>query len=94
MNDAGLPNEERGISSYKVRKHAADSLRRLQTDHIDLYQVHHIDRNIAAEEFWGTFDRLIADGDVLYMGTSNFPGWGLAKFQLHAWQPRPGRPRI
>lgn len=85
VNDP-TPNEERGISTYKVRKHAEDSLRRLQTDHIDLYQVHHFVRGISAEEFWGTFDRLVADGKVLYMGTSNFPGWGLAKFQMQAWQ--------
>jgi aryl-alcohol dehydrogenase-like predicted oxidoreductase len=80
------PNEEGGISAYKVRQQAADSLRRLQTDHIDLYQVHHIDRTITGEEFWGTFERLIADGDVLYVGTSNFPGWGLAKYQSIAFQ--------
>jgi aryl-alcohol dehydrogenase-like predicted oxidoreductase len=86
MVDAELPNEARGISAYKVRKHAQDSLRRLQTDHIDLYQVHHIDRTITGEEFWGMFDRLVANGDVLYMGSSNFPGWGLAKFQSLAWQ--------
>jgi aryl-alcohol dehydrogenase-like predicted oxidoreductase len=86
MTGQARPNETNGISAYKVRKHAADSLRRLQTDHIDLYQVHHIDRAISAEEFWGTFERLIADGDVLYMGSSNFPGWGLAKHQMEAWQ--------
>lgn len=86
MADTQIPNEERGISAYKVRKHAADSLRRLQTDHIDLYQVHHFVRGISMEEFWGTFERLIDAGQVLYMGSSNFPGWGLAKFQLHAWQ--------
>ncbi len=86
MADADVPNEERGISSYKVRKHVADSLRRLQTDHIDLYQVHHLDRQVAAEEFWGMFEKLVADGDVLYIGSSNFPGWGLAKFQMQAWQ--------
>lgn len=86
MLDAEIPNAENGISLYKVRKHAADSLQRLQTDHIDLYQVHHYDRSISPEEFWGTFEKLVADGDVLYMGTSNFPGWGLAKFQLHAWR--------
>ena len=86
MADADLPNEERGISLYKVRKHCADSLRRLQTDHIDLYQVHHFVRNMSGEEFWGIFEKLVADGDVLYMGSSNFPGWGLAKFQLLAWQ--------
>jgi aryl-alcohol dehydrogenase-like predicted oxidoreductase len=86
MPDHPTPNEERGISAYKVRKHAEDSLKRLQTDHIDLYQIHHIDRHISLEEFWNTFERLINDGDVLYMGTSNFPGWGLAKYQMYAWQ--------
>jgi aryl-alcohol dehydrogenase-like predicted oxidoreductase len=86
MADESIPNEERGVSAYKVRKHAADSLRRLQTDHVDLYQVHHIDRRITAEEFWGTFERLVNNGDVLYVGTSNFPGWGLAKFQMQALQ--------
>lgn len=86
MVDVETPNDDRGISAYKVRRHASDSLRRLQTDHIDLYQVHHIDRTISGEEFWGTFGKLIADGDVLYVGTSNFPGWGLAKFQMQAWQ--------
>src|SRR5512138_3854695 len=65
MTDTQIPNEERGISAYKVRKHAADSLRRLQTDHIDLYQVHHFVRDIAPEEFWGAFERLTADGKVL-----------------------------
>lgn len=84
MPEASIPNEEPGISAYKVRKHANDSLRRLQTDHIDLYQIHHIDRRISLEEFWKTFERLINNGDVLYMGTSNFPGWGLAKFQMDA----------
>jgi aryl-alcohol dehydrogenase-like predicted oxidoreductase len=86
MADSSTPNEEPGISAYKVRKHAADSLRRLQTDHLDLYQIHHIDRRISLEEFWTTFQRLIDNGDVLYMGTSNFPGWGLAKYQMYAWQ--------
>jgi aryl-alcohol dehydrogenase-like predicted oxidoreductase len=86
MVDPSIPNEERGISAYKVRKHAADSLRRLQTDHIDLYQVHHIDRRITGQEFWGTLERLVNIGDVLYVGTSNFPGWGLAKFQMQALQ--------
>ncbi len=86
MKDSTLPNEERGISAYKVRKHVEDSLRRLQTDHIDLYQVHHIDRRVSPEEFWGTFERLIAADKVLYMGSSNFPGWGLAKYQMQALQ--------
>jgi aryl-alcohol dehydrogenase-like predicted oxidoreductase len=80
------PNEERGISDFKIRMNVADSLRRLQTDRIDLYQVHHIDRHISTEEFWGSFERLQQKGDILYVGTSNFPGWGLAKYQMAAWQ--------
>lgn len=86
MPDLDVPNSAAGVSAYKVRKHVADSLRRLQTDHIDLYQVHHIDRRISGEEFWGTFERLVTQGDVLYVGASNFPGWGLAKYQMQAWQ--------
>jgi len=86
MNDSDLPNQRAGISAYKVHKQVEDSLRRLQTDHIDLYQVHHIDRTVTPEEFWGTFERLINDGKVLYMGSSNFPGWGLATHQMAALQ--------
>jgi aryl-alcohol dehydrogenase-like predicted oxidoreductase len=86
MTEHPGPNEGRGFSAYKVRKHVADSLRRLQTDHIDLYQVHHIVPEVAPEEFWGTYERLVADGDVLYAGSSNFSGWGLAKAQMQAWQ--------
>ena len=75
-------NEEAGISSYKIRKHLEGSLKRLQTDHLDLYQVHHIDKTISVEEFWGTFERIIANGEALYVGGSNFSGWGLTKFQM------------
>jgi aryl-alcohol dehydrogenase-like predicted oxidoreductase len=84
MMEVPPPNEERGISAYKVRKHLGDSLRRLQTDHLDLYQVHHFDRRVTLDEFWTTFERFVNNGDVIYMGTSNFPGWGLAKFQMEA----------
>ncbi|TVR62565.1 MAG: aldo/keto reductase [Spirochaetaceae bacterium] len=80
------PNEKKGISTYKIKKQVADSLRRLRTDHIDLYQVHHIDRRISGEEFWGTFENLHRNGDVSYFGTSNFPGWGLVKYQMIAEQ--------
>jgi aryl-alcohol dehydrogenase-like predicted oxidoreductase len=78
------PNNEAGVSAFKVRANVAGSLKRLRTDRIDLYQVHHIDRRVSVEEFWGTFERLQDRGDVLYVGTSNFPGWGLAKFQQAA----------
>lgn len=86
MRDETIPNEAGGISAYKVRKHIEDSLRRLETDRIDLYQVHHIDRDVTPEEFWGTFERHINDGKVLYMGSSNFPGWSLATHQMQAMQ--------
>ena len=81
-----VPNEEKGISAFKVRKHLEDSLRRLETDHLDLYQVHHIDRRITEDEFWNSFSGAEARGEILYLGTSNFPGWGLAKFQMSARQ--------
>lgn len=80
------PNVERGISDYKIRKQVAGSLRRLQTDHIDLYQVHHLDRTITTEEFWTSFERLQNSGEVIYMGTSNHPGWALASLQIAATQ--------
>jgi aryl-alcohol dehydrogenase-like predicted oxidoreductase len=86
VRDREVPNEERGISVYKVRKHLEDSLRRLSTDHVDLYQVHHIDRRITEDEFWNAFVPPIERGDVGYLGTSNFPGWGLAKYQMSARQ--------
>jgi aryl-alcohol dehydrogenase-like predicted oxidoreductase len=86
MTPSWKPNEGPGFSAYKVRKHLADSLRRLQTDHIDLYQIHHLDRDVSYEELWGTYEKAVADGHVLYAGSSNFSGWGLTKAQLHAWQ--------
>ena len=86
MGDLGPANDHTGFSAYKVRQHLAASLRRLQTDRIDLYQVHHIDEQVSAEELWGTFERVVGDGDVLYAGSSNFSGWGLAKRQMQAWQ--------
>ena len=86
MGDLGLANDHAGFSAYKVRQHLAASLRRLQTDRIDLYQVHHIDERVSGEELWGTFERVVDDGDVLYAGASNHSGWGLAKRQMQAWQ--------
>jgi aryl-alcohol dehydrogenase-like predicted oxidoreductase len=82
--DGKILNDKPGISAYKVRQHLGDSLRRLQTDHIDLYQIHHFDRRVTGEEFWGSFKRPINNGDITYVGTCNFPGWGLAKFQMIA----------
>ncbi len=78
------PNLGPGISTYKVRKNVEASLTRLHTDHIDLYQVHHIDRSVSVDEWWNTFELIRNQGYIHYLGTSNFPGWGLAQFQESA----------
>lgn len=75
------PNQGRGLSAYKIRMHCEGSLRRLQTDHIDLYQMHHIARQTTWEEAWEAFDVLVKQGKVVYMGSSNFAGWHIAKAQ-------------
>lgn len=72
---------DQGLSALHIRRACEDSLRRLQTDHIDLYQMHHIDRETPWEEIWQAMDRLISDGKILYVGTANFPAWQLATGQ-------------
>jgi aryl-alcohol dehydrogenase-like predicted oxidoreductase len=73
------PNSDgRNLSAYKIRKHCEASLRRLQTDHIDLYQMHHVDRACPWEETWQAFDALVQQGKVVYVGSSNFAGWDIA----------------
>jgi aryl-alcohol dehydrogenase-like predicted oxidoreductase len=81
---ADWPNIGKGISAYKVRKNVEGSLQRLKTDLIDLYQVHHIDRTVSEDEFWNTFELVRQQGKIHYLGTSNFPGWGLSQFQQAA----------
>jgi aryl-alcohol dehydrogenase-like predicted oxidoreductase len=77
------PNE-RGLSAYHIRKACEDSLRRLQTDHIDLYQMHHVERSTPWEEIWQAMEQLVREGKVLYVGSSNFAGWHIAKAQARA----------
>src|SRR3954468_17291709 len=71
------PNHGR-LSALHIRRACEDSLRRLHTDHIDLYQMHHIDRDTPWEEIWQAMEQLVREGKVLYVGTSNFPGWSIA----------------
>jgi aryl-alcohol dehydrogenase-like predicted oxidoreductase len=78
-----LPTE-RGLSAYHIRRACEDSLKRLQTDHIDLYQMHHIDRSASWEEIWQAMETLVIQGKVLYIGSSNFAGWQLARAQESA----------
>jgi aryl-alcohol dehydrogenase-like predicted oxidoreductase len=74
------PNQ-RGLSAKNIRAACEASLKRLQTDHIDLYQMHHVDRNTPWEEVWQAFELLVQQGKVLYVGSSNFAGWHIAQAQ-------------
>jgi len=74
------PNDNR-LSALNIRRAADESLRRLRTDHIDLYQMHHVDRQTPWEEIWEAFTVLRQQGKVLYFGSSNFAGWHLAQAQ-------------
>jgi aryl-alcohol dehydrogenase-like predicted oxidoreductase len=74
------PNDRR-LSAYHIRKACEDSLRRLQTDHIDLYQMHHVDRSTPWEEIWQAMEQLVGEGKVIYVGSSNFAGWDIATAQ-------------
>ena len=77
------PNDHR-LSAYHIRAACEGSLRRLQTDHIDLYQMHHIDRDTPWEEIWQAMEQLVQAGKVLYVGSSNFAGWQIAVAQGEA----------
>ena len=73
------PNRDiRSLSAYKIRKHCEGSLGRMQTDWIDIYQMHHVDRDCPWDETWQAFDSLIGQGKVVYIGSSNFAGWDIA----------------
>ncbi len=73
MNDENDgPNGASGLSAYKIRRHLEGSLRRLQTDHIELYQMHHVERHAPWEEIWGAFEALVNHGKAYYIGSSNF----------------------
>ncbi len=69
----------RGAGAWQVRREAIGSLRRLQTDRIDLYQFHHIDRHISWPELWQSMEVLVARGEVIYAGSSNFAAWNIAQ---------------
>jgi aryl-alcohol dehydrogenase-like predicted oxidoreductase len=71
-------SDGRSLSAYKIRKHCEGSLRRLQTEWIDLYQMHHIDRDCPWDETWQAFGALVGQGKVVYVGSSNFAGWDIA----------------
>jgi aryl-alcohol dehydrogenase-like predicted oxidoreductase len=72
------PNDQH-LSALHIRRACEESLRRLQTDHLDLYQMHHVDRDTPWDEIWQAFEVLVTQGKVLYVGSSNFAGWHIAQ---------------
>jgi len=75
------PNAPAGLSAFKIRRHVEASLRRLRTDHIELYQMHHVDERVTWSELWETFAALIQQGKIIYVGSSNFAAWHLVQAQ-------------
>jgi aryl-alcohol dehydrogenase-like predicted oxidoreductase len=67
------------LSALHIRRACEASLKRLQTDYIDLYQMHHVDRETPWEEIYQAFEVLVQQGKVLYFGSSNFAGWNIAQ---------------
>ena len=74
------PND-RFLSALNIRRACEDSLRRLGTDHIDLYQMHHVDRGTPWDEIWEAMEVLRTQGKIIYVGSSNFAGWHIAQAQ-------------
>jgi aryl-alcohol dehydrogenase-like predicted oxidoreductase len=78
MSKEEWPNY-RGNSAKNIKIAVEGSLKRMQTDYIDLYQMHHIDRTAPWEEVWQAMEQLVQEGKVLYVGSSNFAGWHIAQ---------------
>ncbi|WP_230011316.1 aldo/keto reductase, partial [Microbacterium sp. Bi128] len=74
------PNESK-LSALHIRRALDASLKRLQTDYIDLYQFHHVDRNTPWDEIWQAIEVAVQQGKILYSGSSNFAGWHIARAQ-------------
>jgi aryl-alcohol dehydrogenase-like predicted oxidoreductase len=72
------PNEGK-LSALNIRRSCDASLKRLKTDYIDLYQMHHIDRDTPWDEIWQAMEVLVAQGKIIYVGSSNFAGWDIAR---------------
>jgi aryl-alcohol dehydrogenase-like predicted oxidoreductase len=77
------PNESK-LSALNIRRALDASLKRLQTDYIDLYQFHHVDRSTPWDEIWQAIEVAVQHGKILYSGSSNFAGWHIAQAQESA----------
>ncbi|SDR86468.1 aldo/keto reductase [Microterricola viridarii] len=82
--DMGDGPNDRHLSALHIRRAVDASLRRLQTDYIDLFQMHHIDRHTPLDEIFEALTLLRQQGKIVYLGSSNFAGWNLAQYQEFA----------
>lgn len=83
-DDTNGVNDEMHLSAWKLKRELERSLKRLETDYVDIYYMHHIDRGACWEEMWGAYENVIAQGKVIYAGTSNFAAWDLVRAQYEA----------
>ena len=86
FGDMGEWPNSSGLSALHIRKACEESLKRLKTDHIDLYQMHHVDRKCRWEEIWQAMEQLCREGKVVYVGSSNFAGWHITQANEKARQ--------
>ena len=77
------PNDGK-LSALNIRRALDASLTRLQTDYVDIYQFHHVDRNTPWDEIWQAMETAVAQGKIVYSGSSNFAGWHIATAQAEA----------
>lgn len=77
---------DRGLSAYHIKRACEESLKRMKTDHIDLYQMHHIDRSTPWEEIFQAMEQLVTEGKITYLGSSNFAAWNIAEASMIAKQ--------
>jgi aryl-alcohol dehydrogenase-like predicted oxidoreductase len=93
FGDMDLPSQPdgnfaRGLSARKIVRCCENSQKRTQTDCIDLYQMHHVDRDCPWDEIWQAMETLVQQGKIIYVGSSNFAGWHIAQAQAAAGQRR------
>jgi len=75
------PNSAGGLLYTKYAGHLDASMKRLQTDHLEIYYMHHVDRNVTWDEMWDAFQPLVQQGRIDYVASSNFAGWNIAMAQ-------------
>jgi len=83
-NELDGPNDEPGLSAYKIRRHLEASLKRMQTDHLELYYMHNPAPHATWDELWGAYESIVSNGTVDYIGCSNFAAYQIAIAQAEA----------